>query len=538
MFRPCPAFAARALVWALLLCVRCCAAEPAAGDGVMQSTRNSGDRVYSGTISLDQWFPSGVAGDSYRIAPGDALGIHVYGRSSLDYLNPNPSAAAESGGPSEVIVSPDGDVYIRLAGRVAAAGKTTSELEDAIRKALSPYIREFDVTVTLGKARTVNVWITGEVENPGPRTFPAECSVSLAVLQAGIKPTGSTRRVTLIRGEDRVLVDLYWMMVTGKVGSDVALESGDIVHVPPVKEYVEIRGECTRPGRYEMLTSAGESGSFEAAHLLELSLGLSPAAALSRCSIERIGSDGLKSAVSVDLSETPVSVKLQSGDVLVVPSIEAYQPIIRLIGEFKGDGVYQRAPGATEIDVENRGGIYPLKQGQSALDVISATGGVTPQADLKHARIERNQGDKTLEIALDLERLIVHHDLTADVELQSGDSLVLPAISDRIHVFGQVRRPGSYVYSPRRRLVDYLSDAGGPTDKAKLADVSVVRGGLESPQVLRLNAESAIRGYSDQGNPELQPGDIVYIREKFISGWRDGVQLIFTSISLANLLGL
>lgn len=537
MFRAYPAVPFCALVWSLLLCVHSWAAEPASGSGVVIAAVSSGDRVYSSAISLDRWFPSGVPGDRYRIGPGDTLGVRVYGRSSLDYLNAFPSTSPEPGDLSEMIVSPDGEVYIRLAGRIAAAGKTTSELEDAIREALTPYIREFDVTVTLAKARTVNVWITGEVDNPGPRTFPAECSVSLAVLQAGIKPTGSTRRVMLIRGEKMFPVDLYWMMVTGKVDSDIPLESGDTVHVPPVKEYVEIKGECTRPGRYEMLTSAGLSAPFEVAHLLELSLGMSPTAALSHCSIERIGSDGRKTAVSVDLSETPVGATLQPGDVLVVPSIEAYQPIIRLIGEFRGDGVYQRAPGVTEIDVENRGGIYPLKQGQSALDVISATGGVTPQADLKHARIERRRDDRTLDIPIDLERLLVHQDLTADVELQSGDTLVLPAISDKIHVLGQVKRPGSYVYSPRRKLVEYLSEAGGPTDKAKLGDVSVVRGGLEAPQLLRLDAESAIRGYSDKGNPELQPGDIVFVRERFISGWRDGVQLIFTSISLANLLG-
>jgi len=162
--------------------------------------------------------------------------------------------------------------------------------------------------------------------------------------------------------------------------------------VPPVTEYVEVKGEVTRPGRYEMTPFDG--GRFSVPDLIKLSLGATPAAALDRAFIERIDNDGRKSAITADLRDGSESIPLQPGDVLVVPSVEAFQPMLRLIGEFRGDGVYQRTPGSTEIDVENRSGIYFLKRGQTVLDVISATGGVTPQADLKRAHIERKEDGK------------------------------------------------------------------------------------------------------------------------------------------------
>jgi protein involved in polysaccharide export with SLBB domain len=491
-----------------------------------------GDRVLSTIKNLDQWIPAVLPRDSYRIGAGDTLGIYVRGKSSLKYLvRPD---AVPPGNANEVTVSLSGEINLPLAGKITAAGRTVTELENAIRTELSKYIRQFEVSVSISAVRTVNVWVSGEVENPGPQVLPAVCTASLAALQAGIKPTGSTRRITLTRDGKQRTVDLYRMTITGLIDADIPLEPGDSIHVPPVTDYVEVKGEVTRPGRYEM--AAFDAGGFGVQDLLRLSLGTTPAAALDRASIERIDSDGRKSAITADLRDGSESIPLQPGDVLVVPSIEAFQPMLRLIGEFKGEGVYQRTPGTTEIDVENKSGIYLLKRGQTVLDVISATGGVTPQADLKRARIERKEDGKIRSIPIDLESLLVRNDKSADVLLVSGDSLILPALADKIHVFGEVKSPGSYVYSPRRKLVDYLGDAGGPTERAKLTDVSVVRGSLELPEITRLNVDLAIRGSSTKGNPELEPGDIVFVPQKFISNWREGMQLLFSSLSLASLL--
>lgn len=497
---------------------------------------NPGDRVLSAVRNLDEWIPATLSREGYRIAPGDTLGIHIQGRATLKYVVRPDSGTDES--PNELTVSPSGDIFIPLAGKIAAAGKTVPELESSIQTALGKYIRSFTTSVSVSKVRTVNIWISGEVDNPGPQIVPGVSGASLAVLQAGIKPTGSTRRITLTRQGANHTIDLYRMSVTGLIEGDMPLEPGDSIHVPPVTDYVEVKGEVTRPGRYEMV-GLSDSGAFGPRDLVRLSLGATPAAALDRASIERIGDGGRRSALSIDLGSGRADGEaaiLKAGDVLVVPSIEAFQPMIRIIGEFKGEGVYQRTPGVTETDVENRSGIYFLKSGQTVLDVISATGGVTPQADLKRAHIDRQEAGKKVSIPVDLDRLLVQNDKSADVVLANGDALILPSIADKVHVFGEVKAPGSYVYSPMRKLVDYLGDAGGPTERAKLSEVSVVRGSLESPQVTRLNADRAIRGSSADGNPELMPGDIVFVPQKFVSNWRDGIQLLFTALSLGNLL--
>jgi|GEM_PF-2279994 len=492
-----------------------------------------GDRVKCTVRNVMEWMPAVVSKDVYKVAPGDVLSVIVSGKANLNYVaRPD---AGQGTSPDEITVSPAGDIYLPLVGKISVVGKTVPEIEDSIRTRLCEYIREFQVSVAISKIHTVNVWITGEVENPGPQMLPAVASVSLAALQADIKPTGSTRRIVLTRKGVRYTVDLYKMSITGDIEGDMPLEPGDVIHVPAVSEYVEISGEVVRPGKYEMVSKSGSS-DMTVHDLVELALGLTPAAMKERGFIERISEGGTKEAVYVNLADPNDNPHLQVGDRLVVPSISSYQPMIWLVGEFTGEGVYQRTPGSTVVDIENKSGIYFLKQGQTVLDVISATGGVTPQADLKRARIERRENGVLQSIPVDLERLLIRGDKTADVVLKNGDSIILPAVANKVHIFGEVRQPGSFVYSPNRRLVDYLGDAGGPTEQSKLTDVSIVRVSEGSkPTIVKLNAKAAIRGQSAEGNPILEPGDIVYVPSKFISSWRDATQMIFTSLSLITL---
>ncbi|MCL6628923.1 MAG: SLBB domain-containing protein, partial [Armatimonadetes bacterium] len=105
-----------------------------------------------------------------------------------------------------------------------------------------------------------------------------------------------------------------------------------------------------------------------------------------------------------------------------------------------------------------------------------------------------------------------------------------------VHVFGEVRRAGSFMFSPSRKLIDYLGDAGGPTPRARLSEISVVRVVDNTPHVFRFNTKKAMSGGSAKDNPELEPGDIVYVPSNFVSDWRDAMQVVFTGLSLVNLL--
>jgi polysaccharide export outer membrane protein len=101
--------------------------------------------------------PVGTSGTStandYRLAAGDKLRIEVYKDNQLS---------------QSLQIRPDGKITLPLVGDVAAAGRTSVELRDAIGAALDAYITNPVVTVIVVEAVPQVVFVTGEVNKPGP----------------------------------------------------------------------------------------------------------------------------------------------------------------------------------------------------------------------------------------------------------------------------------------------------------------------------------------------------------------------------------
>ena len=116
--------------------------------------------------------PAGDAGaaastaNDYRLAAGDKLRIEVYKDAQL-------SQALQ--------VRPDGKVTLPLVGDVVAAGRTPTELRDAISSALTEYMEKPTVTVIVTETMPQMVFVTGEVNKPGQFTLGGG---SMNILQA------------------------------------------------------------------------------------------------------------------------------------------------------------------------------------------------------------------------------------------------------------------------------------------------------------------------------------------------------------------
>ena len=497
--------------------------KPAEPLGDRIQTPQSSQAALAALTGPSDWTSVRLLSD-YRIGPGDVLTIRVKGRVDLHYGGESATnqLTAPPAPPDTYTVLPDGTVHLPLIGAVRAAGKTAAELQSLVTNQLAAYFRNFTVDLSVSRPRSIKVSVSGQVANPGPQVLAATATVLEALLRAQILPTGSTRLINLRRNGRVRNIDAYGIVSQGDIEGNAILESGDDIYVPAAVDCVTVTGEVCRPGRFEMVPPQGQTAStVRVSDLVKLSLGLLPTAGRSHAIIERPVPGGEVQAIHVDLSGTD-DPELRPGDDLVVPSVADYQPTIRLVGEFKGEGVYQRVAGT----VLNKSGVYRLAKGETAGDVIVRTGGTTPQADLKRAKIERRNGGKVQVIPLDLDRVLTYQDKSADVVLDSGDTVVLPALMDRVYVFGQVVRPGGMPYEPDRRLIDYLAGAGGPTGRAKTS-IIVVRGDPEKSQIVRADIGRSIKG-QERDNPVLQPGDVVYVPEKVVTDWRDLAQIIST----------
>jgi polysaccharide export outer membrane protein len=109
--------------------------------------------------------------NDYRLVAGDKLRIEVYKDTQLS---------------QSLQIRPDGKITLPLVGDVAAAGRTSVELRDAIGGALKDYIANPVVTVIVTETTPQVVYVTGEVNKPGALTLPSgQMSVLQALAMAG-----------------------------------------------------------------------------------------------------------------------------------------------------------------------------------------------------------------------------------------------------------------------------------------------------------------------------------------------------------------
>lgn len=109
-----------------------------------------------------------------------------------------------------------------------------------------------------------------------------------------------------------------------------------------------------------------------------------------------------------------------------------------------------------------------------------------------------------------------------------------PTIS-AIAVYGEVLRPGTVEYQRGLRLSDYVALAGGPTDRANLKKVKVVRNTAQGVKVYTVNLGAILKKGIEKDNFELKAGDWVYIGRRFTINWTNILQFATLTLSAINL---
>lgn len=101
----------------------------------------------------------------------------------------------------------------------------------------------------------------------------------------------------------------------------------------------------------------------------------------------------------------------------------------------------------------------------------------------------------------------------------------------RVSVLGEVRAPNVYPVDPGTSLLQLLTVAGGPTDRARLQDTRVIRDG----RAFRVDMDGGLRG-SAAGRIVLYSNDVVVVgRRKGFTSENLGLTLTAASLVLAVL---
>lgn len=179
-------------------------------------------------IVMIGWSVQAAMGASYHFKPGDTIQISVWQEPRLN---------------RQVLVAPDGSIELPLAGRIQAEGRTTKQVELAIKKRLSEqYKSALDITVSLAAQSNANqlkktIYVMGEVNRPGPFVIEQPTTLVQALaLSGGPGVFAATHRIQVhrkIRGHDQIFKFDYAVWKSGgEPGANIFLRPGDVVIVP------------------------------------------------------------------------------------------------------------------------------------------------------------------------------------------------------------------------------------------------------------------------------------------------------------------
>jgi polysaccharide export outer membrane protein len=183
----------------------------------------------------------------------------------------------------------------------------------------------------------------------------------------------------------------------------------------------------------------------------------------------RVGSDGtivmpLLGQVKVDALTVPqISEKittLLADGYLVNPQVNVF------VQEFRSKKV-------VVLGMVRNPGLYELSGPISFLELISKAGGLEKGAG-DTATIKRSENGGNALIPIDLISLIEKGDLTQNIPLFDGDTVVISK-AGMCYVTGEVKTPGSYACGDNSTVLQLITLANGFTGKASKSGVDVIR---------------------------------------------------------------
>lgn len=386
---------------------------------------------------------------NYRLGAGDEIIIDIWGTSQVSI---------------QQTITPDGAINIDNLGLVFLNGMTVNQATNYLRKELNKIYAGLSdenptshIKVSLGNSRTIQVNVMGEVYQPGTYAISAFSTVFHALYNAGgVSDIGSLRNIQVVRnGKSIANVDVYDFIMQGKTKDDISLQEGDVIIVNPYEALVKIEGNVKRPMKYEM--KADET----VATLLKYA-GNFASDAYTR-SMKLVRQNGKEYQIfTVDDMDYSV-FKLKDGDVLTAEAIlDRYENKLEVKGAVYRPGIYQFG-----------GDLNTVKQ------LIEKADGVMADAFLGRAVLHREREDLTKEIIqVDLKAIL--NGSRPDIALKRNDVLYIPSIHDlqdlgNIELFGEVARPGKYIYADNMTLEDLIIQAGGLLESASTVKVDVSR---------------------------------------------------------------
>ena len=375
----------------------------------------------------------------------------------------------------KINIKRDGSISLPEIGNISLAGLSLDDAYNLIKFKVSEAFIGTEAYISLTNLRDINVLVSGNAYNPGIYTVSGNSNI-LHVLgvAGGINELGSYREINLIRDQKVIeTLDMYDVLINGTYNPNVALRSGDIIFVRPVKNMVSIEGAVRKPAKYELNDDQNLSD------VINYSDGLVIEADLSNIFLDRLLDGGVKS--------------------LPIRNISQFDNII--VND--GDKIFIRKHSFRSISINGavlKPGTYVMTEGESLMDLVGKAGGFTKNAYPVGAVYENKNALEVNKMAKDalylsfIDSIILASqknpsftDLSSVIEIteklrnlepngrvgidllensdsiiiQHEDSLVIPEKPNHVYIYGEVSNEGAISYEDIESVDYYISKSGG-----------------------------------------------------------------------------
>ena len=462
-------------------------------------------------------------------------------------------------------VDRSGRIVIPRVGPVVVAGLRQADLNELLTRRVGQVFKNFQLSATLGRLRSIRYYVTGFVTRPGAYSVSSLATVMTGLVQAGgPSAAGSFRNIELRRnGQVMGHFDLYDLLVRGDKKGDLPLQADDVLHVGPVGSQIALIGSVNRPAIVEL------TGAETVKDAITFVGGLSTVADTHRISIERLSDRNDRRVVELALPHDD-DQHVNNGDVLrAFNSVAAALPQARQYKRIRVEGEVARP------------GDYVMPPTSTLLDAVQAAGGLTPQAYLFGTDLSRESVRKLQEVQYDRALRDLETDFTRNTSTQKvsnaddaaalnqkqagttrlierlravrptgrvvldlsdtsrelpalpveeGDRLYVPTRPNTVGVFGSVFNGGSYLLKLGNSIEDIVKLAGGPTRGADTGSIFVLR--ANGSVISARQSNSGWIGGNSLASLVALPGDTVFVPEElnkttFMQEAKDWTQILY-----------
>ena len=426
-------------------------------------------------------------------------------------------------------------------------------------------VEEFDMSafkLADGDAITVDgminryenmVEVKGAVFRPGQFELGKTVTTVRSLIEqaGGLTEDAFTARGVMYRmKDDRTLeaqsVDIGGIMA-GSV-ADVPLRNEDVLFIPTQTErlserIVNIQGEVLSPGTFQY----AENETIE--DLILRAGGLTDAASTAKVDVSRRIRDPKAMESGQEISKT-YSFALKDGFVVDGQQGFVLEPY-DVVQVRRSPGYMEPRNVRVEGEVVFEGEYSLSKKNQRLSDLIQAAGGVTKEAYVRGARLERTMNDdekarlqKVLEMArqqadskdsLNLNQLATADTYTVginldaalanpgsdyDVVVRDGDRLIIPEYNGTVKISGNVLFPNTVAFQAGKDWKHYVNQAGGFGNRSRKSHTYIVYQNGTISQV---------------GKGKIEPGCEIIVPQKGKKDMSNLMQWVSVGTSMASL---